>query len=188
MQRRAFLKAGGVGALSLFCGGVLLPATPSMAAVQQQDFWYRDRFLEIRRADTGERRLIGFYVNGHYRPDEYRAGCWLFRDAKDQNSMVSMDIGLFNLLYGLQEWARAFTSDPLITLNSGYRTARRNATIEGAARNSLHIVGSAADITMRGVTLGQLNAMARYYRVGGVGTYSSFLHVDTGQVRYWQGR
>ena len=40
---------------------------------------------------------------------------------------------------------------------------------------------------MRGVTLEQLNAMARYYQVGGVGSYSRFLHVDTGQVRYWRG-
>ena len=99
-----------------------------------------------------------------------------------------MDIGLFNLLYGLQEWARAFTSDPLLTLNSGHRTARRNAHIEGAAKDSQHIYGKAADFTMRGVTLDQLNAMARYFRVGGVGSYRSFIHVDTGRVRFWQGK
>ena len=40
---------------------------------------------------------------------------------------------------------------------------------------------------MRGVTLNQLVAMAKHYQVGGVGSYNSFVHVDTGRVRYWRG-
>ena len=29
--------------------------------------------------------------------------------------------------------------------------------------------------------------MAKHYQVGGVGSYNSFVHVDTGRVRYWRG-
>ena len=198
MNRRDFLKkafGATVAVATTISAGTLVTAAsgliyPGQAIAQDVDhyFWYRDRYLEIRRADTGEKQLICFYRNGQYDPDQYRAACWLFRDAKDQNSTVSMDIGLFNLLYGVQEWARqAGVSNPLITLNSGHRTARRNARIEGAAHNSLHIPGQAGDITMRGVTLNQLVAMAKHYQVGGVGSYNSFVHIDTGRVRYWRG-
>ncbi len=198
MNRRDFLKkaiGGTIGAaLTLSAGGLLTTASgiiyPGNAIAQTVDryFWQRDRYLEVRRADNGEKQLICFYRNGQYDADQYKAGCWLFRDAKDRNTMVSMDIGLFNLLYGMQEWARqAGISNPLITLNSGHRTARRNSGIEGAAHNSLHIPGQAGDITMRGVSLSQIVAMARHYKVGGVGIYNTFVHVDTGRVRYWRG-
>ncbi|WP_434778499.1 YcbK family protein [Neisseria sp. Ec49-e6-T10] len=193
MNRRAFLKQAIVGTVAVATSGSILTAAilcpgNAIAETIDQSFWYKDRFLEIRRADTGEKQLLCFYRNGQYDAEQYKAACWLFRDAKDQNSMVSMDVGLFNLLYGMQEWARqAGVSNPLITLNSGHRTARRNQSIEGAAHNSLHIPGQAADITMRGVTINQIVAMAKHYHVGGVGTYSSFVHIDTGRVRFWRG-
>ena len=65
--------------------------------------------------------------------------------------MVQIDVGLLNLMYAMQEWARqSGRPNPVITINSAYRTPRRNATIEGAARNSLHMHGKAVDFTMRG--------------------------------------
>ncbi|EPT3496443.1 YcbK family protein [Neisseria gonorrhoeae] len=110
------------------------------------------------------------------------------RDAKDGNAMVQIDVGLLNLMYAMQEWARqSGRSNPVITINSAYRTPRRNATIEGAARNSLHMRGKAVDFTMRGVGIGELEQMAKYYNVGGIGIYNSFVHLDTGRVRHWRG-
>ncbi|KLT71835.1 hypothetical protein PL75_11515, partial [Neisseria arctica] len=77
-------------------------------------------------------------------------------------------VGLLNFLYALQEWARlSGKPDPVIPINSAYRPPRRNASIEGAARNSLHPRGKAVDITMRGVTLDQLRLMEEYYKGGG---------------------
>ncbi|WP_157742725.1 YcbK family protein [Neisseria weixii] len=112
----------------------------------------------------------------------------MMRDAKDGNSVIAVDVGLLNLLYAMQEWARVSGKpDPIITINSAYRTPRRNATIEGAARNSLHMRGKAVDITMRGVTLNQLDQMAQYYKVGGIGVYDTFIHLDTGRYRSWRG-
>lgn len=188
VSRRDFIArsilAGGV--LATGSAGILLPDTAN--AADFTDFWTQDRSIECRRSDTGEKQHIRFYQQGHYDRNAYRQACWFLRDAKDGNAVVSMDVGLLNLLYALQEWARrSGISNPLISINSAYRTARRNATIEGAARNSLHIQGRAVDLTMRGVDLYQLEQMAKYYRAGGVGVYRSFIHVDTGRVRQWRG-
>lgn len=192
MDRRTFLKQGmvlGLGAMGITAGsGLLLPEFAHAEVTQTNDFWTKDRYLAIRRSDTKDARLIRFFGNGQYLPDEYQAACWMLRDAKDMNQMVSIDVGLLNLMYAMQEWARmAGKPNPLINVNSAYRTARRNAHIEGAARNSMHIKGQAVDITVSGIGVAQLAAMAKYFKVGGVGTYSTFLHIDTGSVRNWRG-
>lgn len=150
MNRRQFLSAAAVSA-----AGILFP-DEAFALADNSGFWRRDRLLEMRRADTGERRSIRFYAadRGYLKDGYLAAARWFLRDAKDGNAVVNIDAGLLNLLYGLQEWARiAGKSDPLITVNSAYRTARRNATIEGAARNSMHIHGRAVDLTMRDIGL-----------------------------------
>lgn len=201
MNRREFVQrttgalasvasASTLGAFTTLASGLLVPSE-AHAITSMDNFWLKDRVIDCRRQDTGEKHSIQFFSGqyGQYIPDAYKNACWLMRDRKDQNQFVSMDIGLFNLLYGLQEWARiSGKENPVITVNSGYRTSRRNARIEGAARNSLHISGQAADITMRGVDLSQLVQMAKYFKVGGVGIYSTFLHVDTGRVRQWHGK
>ncbi|ENV8461788.1 DUF882 domain-containing protein, partial [Neisseria gonorrhoeae] len=50
-----------------------------------------------------------------------------------------------------------------------------------------HMRGKAVDFTMRGVGIGELEQMAKYYNVGGIGIYNSFVHLDTGRVRHWRG-
>lgn len=153
MDRRNFLKKFvGVGALyTTGAAGLLLPKDV-VAATSMADFWSRDRTINCKRADTGEKHEIRFFQqqNG-YDLDAYRNACWLMRDAKDGNAMVQIDVGLLNLMYAMQEWARqSGRPNPVITINSAYRTPRRNATIEGAARNSFHMHGKAVDFTMRG--------------------------------------
>ncbi len=53
--------------------------------------------------------------------------------------------------------------------------------------HSLHIVGKAIDVRLRGVELQELRDAAIALQRGGVGYYeqSNFLHVDTGHVRRW---
>lgn len=190
LDRRNFLKKlVGVGALyTTGAAGLLLPKDV-VAATSMADFWSRDRTINCKRADTGEKHEIRFFQqqNG-YDLEAYHNACWLMRDAKDGNAMVQIDVGLLNLMYAMQEWARqSGRTNPVITINSAYRTPRRNATIEGAARNSLHMSGKAVDFTMRGVSISELEQMAKYYNVGGIGIYNSFIHLDTGRVRHWRG-
>ena len=77
-----------------------------------------------------------------------------------------------------------------VTVTSGYRSPKRNASIRGA-NNSLHIYCSAADIQVAGVDKW---ALAKYLRSmpgrGGVGTYchTKSVHVDIGPKRDWNWR
>jgi uncharacterized protein YcbK (DUF882 family) len=183
MNRRDFL----IGASTFVVGasGLLIP---DVAAARTDDFWSKDRRLSLRRSQTGEATTLVFFENGRYEPEAYRKACYFLRDVVDRNSMASMDIGLLNLMFGLQEWARlAGVPNPQLSINSGFRTRRHNAALEGAARNSLHLSGQAADINIRGMEQEQVQRMAAYYKVGGVGLYNNFVHIDTGRVRYWRG-
>ena len=189
LNRRQFLGTviRTAPALAL-CSGTVLFSDEALA-VDNGDFWRRDRLIDIRRTDTGERRSVRFYAAGQgYLQNGYMAARWLLRDAKDHNALINIDIGLLNLLYGLQEWARiAGKPNPLLQINSAHRTRRRNATTEGAAQNSMPIYGRAVDLTMRGISLNQLTSMAAHFNAGGIGIYNSFIHLDTGRVRNWRG-
>lgn len=182
-DRRGFLKAS--GAFVMAASGLLIP---DEAAARTDNFWSKDRVLTIRRSQTGESANIRFFENGHYMPNAYRDLCYFMRDVNDRNQMASMDFGLFNLLYGVQEWARLTgVSNPYLSVNSGYRTPAHNANTEGAARNSLHVTGQATDGRIRGLSPDKFGAMAKYFKVGGIGYYDNFTHVDTGRVRFWRG-
>lgn len=169
---------------SLICSALILLPTRSFSAID--DFWSRDRCLELQRLDTKEKIFSKYYVNGEYLQDEYKKICWLLRDAKDQNQVCKIDYDLINLVYAQQEYFRIKgNTNPLITVTSGYRTPRRNVTIEGAARNSMHIYGQAIDITINNVSLQEITEVAAHLKVGGIGMYSNFIHIDTGKVRFW---
>jgi uncharacterized protein YcbK (DUF882 family) len=72
-------------------------------------------------------------------------------------------------------------------IHSGYRTEQTNRNLEGAARRSQHLLGRAADITLPGLPATYVGRLAAHYAAGGVGFYPSrdFIHVDTGQRRFW---
>lgn len=184
MNRRDFLLKG-VVLVATGAAGILVP---DIAAASSSSFWTRDRTIVLRRAQTGEMKKIKFYQNGRLLPDSYQKLCWMMRDVVASNQMSSIDFGVFNLMYGIQEWARdAGVANPLITINSGYRTQAHNNNLEGAAKNSLHVKGMAADISVRGLNPEQVGKMASYYEIGGVGFYDGFTHIDTGRVRQWRG-
>jgi uncharacterized protein YcbK (DUF882 family) len=79
-----------------------------------------------------------------------------------------------------------------MTLLSGYRSPAFNADLRAAgqqaAQASLHTEGLAADVAFAGVDLKRLWRQLRELRTGGAGYYRSgkFLHIDTGQPRFWE--
>ena len=77
-----------------------------------------------------------------------------------------------------------------LQIHSGYRTRATNGKLEGAALNSRHLVGKAADITVPGVSNVRLAGMASLLGMGGTGLYPGrgFVHVDTGDERIWISR
>ena len=66
-----------------------------------------------------------------------------------------------------------------ITINSGYRTHARNNTVNGA-KFSQHLYGTAADIVVSGISPIEVTKFAETLlpNTGGIGTYSTFTHID----------
>lgn len=101
---------------------------------------------------------------------------------KDGSDVVLVHPALVELL----EEIRSKTGSP-IHINSAYRTASYNARI-GGATHSRHVLGMAADIVARNVSLARLREVVNELNPGGIGTYSSFVHVDVwGENRRWSG-
>lgn len=76
-----------------------------------------------------------------------------------------------------------------VVINSGYRTAKHNKAV-GGATYSQHQYGTAADIRVTGVKPREVAAYAETLLpgTGGIGTYSSFVHVDVRAVKArWNG-
>ena len=76
-----------------------------------------------------------------------------------------------------------------IRITSGYRTRETNELLRqrgyGVARNSLHMVGKAIDFSLPGINIRELSIKAQEFCGGGVGTYSTFVHIDSGSARRW---
>ena len=47
------------------------------------------------------------------------------------------------------------------------------------------IFGKATDGRFQGISLQDTIAMAKYFNIGGVGGYSTFVHLDSGNTRNW---
>ncbi|WP_134619843.1 YcbK family protein, partial [Pseudomonas aeruginosa] len=99
------------------------------------------------------------------------------------------DPHLLDVLFIMQVWLQAYGQPSDIQILSGYRTPEHNGRLEGAAKNSLHMQGRAADIHIPGMSTQVLANMGKMIAVGGVGLYPSrgFIHVDTGSLRSWVG-
>jgi uncharacterized protein YcbK (DUF882 family) len=74
-------------------------------------------------------------------------------------------------------------------LYSGYRSKNYNKLLKASdaevAKNSYHMKGTAADISIDGVSLKHLRRAAESLKCGGVGDYDDFVHLDVGPVRCW---
>lgn len=72
-----------------------------------------------------------------------------------------------------------------VTINSGYRCPTHNAAV-GGARNSQHLLGTAADFVVRGVSPAQVFRDLDPLWPGGLGRYNGFTHVDVrnGRARW----
>ena len=65
-----------------------------------------------------------------------------------------------------------------IRITSGYRSPEHNATIPGAAENSVHMTGRAADIQIPGMSVEEMSRLAREFFPVVHDNYSSHIHVE----------
>ncbi len=132
--------------------------------------------LEIRYRDE----------NGSYIPEALASIRHFFR-CRLTGLEKEIPASLLEIIDALQEKF----GDRTVILLCGYRSPRLNASLAaasgGAARNSLHMQGLAADIRIDGVKTSALRDAAKKLKAGGVGYYpdKGFVHIDAGSIRYW---
>ena len=125
-----------------------------------------------------------------------------YSKAKDGNKKVSEN-------FRVKEFACTDGSDPIfidselvnvlqkirshfgksVTITSAYRTPTRNDKA-GGATYSQHLYGRAADVKISGVTPAKVAAYAETILKdkGGIGIYSTFIHIDVrGTKSRWKG-
>jgi uncharacterized protein YcbK (DUF882 family) len=76
-----------------------------------------------------------------------------------------------------------------VTITSAFRTANHNKSVGGAAY-SQHLYGTAADIKVNGIKPKDVAAYAEKLlpNTGGIGIYSTFVHVDVREKKSrWNG-
>lgn len=171
-QRRSFLK------------NTALLASLSPLGLAAQNTLTKEAKLHIIR--NGTTYKIPFMNDGKLEENGYNELCRIFADLKDRVA-VQMDPALFMVLSNAQQWLSDNHINRPIILTSGYRTTHTNNATEGAAFNSMHLYGKAADIKIEGIPSDYLARLLRLCGGSGLGIYPNFVHVDTWKVRHWRG-
>ncbi len=145
------------------------------------------RSIKMYSTRTGENINMIYWVEGHYIKDALKEINWFMRDWR-QNQAMNMDTRTVDIISASQ---RLLKTDQPFMLLSGYRTPKTNRMLRsrsrGVAKYSLHLEGKAADLRMKGRSVGQIARAAAACSAGGVGKYSgsNFVHMDCGTVRVW---
>jgi uncharacterized protein YcbK (DUF882 family) len=156
--------------------GVGMEPPPDIFDAQALDleFWLRPRTIEVVRPASKERAKLLYWKDGEIIESAYQDLCHLMRDVNGGNETRTIDPKLFETLWGTQAFVRATASTPLEIL-SGYRTPASNQKLREAgvpaARQSLHMVGRAADIRIANLNAEVLGGLVKSFRQGGVGFY-----------------
>jgi len=161
-------------------------ASPALVGLKQLNV----RTLSFDCTNAGEQlRNATYWVEGNYVPEVLADINHALRDWR-ANEIHPIERSLLDLLFQL---GKSLDTDCRFELTCGYRSPRTNAMLHAldpeVARNSLHMKGQAADITLPGRPLRKLHEAALAMQLGGVGYYpdDNFIHVDVGRVRRWQG-
>ena len=205
-SRRRFLTLAAAGAIAapaparaisalmcppqagVFAGGATGGGTPHFA----EDIDYSGavpddgpgmRRLTMTNRATGERFDRPFVENGQYVQEALDEFSYFARDRR-ANEVRDFDPNTIEIIWKI--WRKLDTSAPF-NLNSGYRSPTTNASLPGAAKQSMHLYAKAADLTISNRSVAQVYNAARAVNGGGVGRYTddNFVHVDSGRVRTW---
>ena len=145
------------------------------------------RTLKFYHTHTGRSIQVTYYANGGYDPHALQDMKVFLADWRDQEQK-DIDPRLLDILWQIQQRTH---NDKTFEVISAYRSPKTNEmlrqTSTGVAKSSQHVIGRAIDVRLRGLDTAVLRDTARAMRLGGVGYYaqSDFVHIDTGQPRYW---
>ncbi len=180
-SRRQFLK--------LFVYSGILSCVPKFAFAAIGEIALEERSLALYNPRTKESFEGVYYRNGDYVANSLKIINHIMRDIRTDDVKL-IDRNLLDLIYKISSRLKPKEAFHVI---SGYRSPRTNNLLrkrgKGAAKNSYHLKGQAADIRLPGCRTSVLRKAAYEIKSGGVGYYpkSRFVHVDIGPVRYWRG-
>lgn len=188
LDRRAFLRAGGLVALSA-ASSFAIPAfakvvSPAVIGANKTNC----RTLVMSCLRSGETLKSDYWVDGNYVPGELARINTLLRDVRS-NDVFPIDPKLLDLLHTLGDTVDGQSFEIIC----GYRSPATNESLRkhssGVAEKSLHLKGQAVDLRVKGRALKDVHDAALKLGLGGVGYYpkSDFVHLDTGRVRRWTG-
>jgi uncharacterized protein YcbK (DUF882 family) len=178
LSRRQFFMRTGIAA----AGTLLLPSAEVFAKALS-----REKSLQLYNANTKEEFCIQCSPQEHYEPRLMRQFSHFLRD-HHQDSVHPMDPGLIDLLFAVSVLTRSAGTFEII---SGYRSPATNHSLRkqhhGVAEHSLHTHGKAMDIRLSDTSAHEIQRAGMALQMGGVGYYprENFVHLDTGDVRYW---
>ncbi len=172
--------------------GIFAATTVVAAPVMANAFGFLRGAGDMRRirmysGRTGESIDTVYWVDGKYVREALNEVNIFMRDWRT-GEVIGVDPRTIDVAAASHRLLQ--TNEPYMML-SGYRSPRTNAMLRrssgGVARNSLHMVGKAADLRLKSRSVGQMYNAAVSCRAGGVGKYSrsNFVHMDCGPVRNW---
>lgn len=147
------------------------------------------RRIRMYSGRTGESIDTIYWIDGNYIPEVMQEINHFMRDFRTGQSK-RIDTRTIDIMAAAHRMMDV--SEPYMML-SGYRSPQTNQALRGnsrgVARNSLHMVGQAADLRLKSRTVNQMARAAEACASGGVGRYSrsNFVHMDCGPVRSWGG-
>jgi uncharacterized protein YcbK (DUF882 family) len=182
LSRRNFIG------LVFFSGLASLSPSPVLGAIR--DCMSPERSLSLYNPNTRESLHTTYWSNGRYLQKALSDINHIMRDRRT-GEIKQINTQLLDLLYAIGTELKIQKPFHII---SGYRSSRTNALLrergKGAAKNSLHMQGKAADIRLPGCRLSSLRRAAFDLKAGGIGFYPRyrFVHIDVGPIRYWRGK
>jgi uncharacterized protein YcbK (DUF882 family) len=148
------------------------------------------RTLSLYHVHTKESLVITYKRNGRYLPAALEKINYIMRDWRKNQSIV-IDPKMVDLMWELHA---DLGSKAPIHIICGYRAPSTNAMLKKIGRNvakqSMHIRGKAIDLYFPDVPVARIRGSAIVRQAGGVGYYprsgvSGFVHIDSGNIRYW---
>ncbi len=150
-------------------------ASKTHESESEDKIYVKDEIMTLSRKQNANAR---FYIGDKATNFKvYEFAC------KNGSDVIKVD---GNLIKALQKIRDHFNAP--VSITSAYRTAAYNTKV-GGAKNSYHVKGQAADITVTGVANREVAKFASTF-MSGVGLYDytgGFVHVDTRVKKYfWQ--
>ena len=144
--------------------------------------------LKLISGNTKEEVSFQFRKNHHLRSQEISKLNHFLKDWRT-NEIKEFDAIVLNDFLNICSLCSGKSNALKVSVHSGFRSKETNEFLRRnshkVARNSMHILGKAIDFSVPGMSAQQLTKIVKANTKGGVGSYPTFVHLDSGPQRSW---